>query len=321
MSLSAHLWTVWPLLRGTARAEAAPTAEDWEVRIEDPDIGSVRLTGHWRSPASARQAVILVHGLGGCAESRYLPAVVRAADELGLASLRLNLRGADRGGGDLAHAGLSSDLAAVLAGPRLAAMESLYLLGFSLGGHLVLKFATEVDDERLRAVAAVCSPLDLERTVNAFDRPARWPYRRYVLAGLFDIYDAVARNRDVPVAPEEVRRVKTLRDFDRLVVVPRFGFDDPEDYYRRASVGPRLAELRVPALLVAVTGDPMVDKAGIVSALDGVVTRPGMPLEVCWTDRGGHVSFPGNLDLGLDPDRTPGIEHQVLHWLLSGVAT
>src|SRR5688572_33453680 len=39
------------------------------------------------------------------------------------------------------------------------------------------------------------------------------------------------------------RRARTLRELDRLTVVPRFGFADPEDYYRRASVGPLLADL------------------------------------------------------------------------------
>jgi hypothetical protein len=147
------------------------------------------------------------------------------------------------------------------------------------------------------------------RTVRDFDRPSRWPYRRYVLSGLFEIYDEIARRREVPVPPEEVRRVRTLRDFDRLTVVPRFGFASAEDYYLRAGVGTRLGELRVPALLVAAEGDPMVDAGGIRPALDGGST----PLEVRWSRTGGHVSFPGRLDLGLGPPF--GLGRQILAWL------
>lgn len=311
MGLSAHLWTVWPLVRERFSPQPQPAAEEWSLDVDDPSLGRVRLTGLLRQPEGSTGLVVLIHGLGGSATGRYMTRAAHAADEMGLATLRLNLRGADRRGGDLYHAGLTSDLAAALVSPRLAGMANLYVLGYSLGGHLALKLATEVEDARLRAAAAVCSPLDLDRTVRAFDRPSRWPYRRYVLSGLFEIYDEIARRRDVPVPPEEVRRVRLLRDFDRLTVVPRFGFDSAEDYYRRAGVGPRLGELRVPALLVAAEGDPMVDAHGIRPALDGGSTS----LDVRWLRSGGHVSFPGRLDLGLGPPY--GLERQVLAWLTS----
>jgi predicted alpha/beta-fold hydrolase len=131
-----------------------------------------------------------------------------------------------------------------------------------------------------------------------------------VLAGLCEVYDEVARRRELPVPPSAVRRARTLREFDRLTVVPRFGFASPEDYYRRAGVGSRLHELRVPSLLVAATGDPMVDADGIRPAL-----AAGHPaLEVRWFRKGGHVSFPAAFDLGLGSPF--GLEQQVLRWLL-----
>ncbi len=310
MSLSAHLWTVWPVMRDKLRPPPPVTGEVWSHEIQDPDVGPVRLSGFLHADENADSLVILVHGLGGSTASLYHGWAVRAADKLGLATLRVNLRGADRRGEDLYHAGLSSDLAAVLRSPRLAAIENLYVMGYSLGGHVALKLATEVEDERLRAVAAVCSPLDLDRTVRAFDRPSRWLYRRHVLSGLCEMYHEVARRREMPVPLDEVRRVRTLREWDRLTVVPRFGFADVEDYYRRAGVGSRLRQLRVPSLLVAAEGDPMVDVDGIRPALNG--SHPD--LEVRWFRRGGHVSFPADLDLGLGPDR--GLEPQVMRWLL-----
>lgn len=311
MGFAGHLWTVWPLVKERLRPQPQAAAAAWALEIDDPVTGRVRLTGLLRRPEAATELVVLVHGLGGSAASRYMTRAAHAADEMGLATLRLNLRGSDREGGDLYHAGLSSDLAAVLASPRLAAMRSLSVLGYSLGGHMALKLATEAHDARLRAVAAVCSPLDLDRTVRAFDRPSRWPYRRYVLAGLCEIYDQIARRREVPVPAAEVRRVKTLREFDRLTVVPRFGFASAEDYYRRAGVATRLGELRVPALLVAAEGDPMVDSSAIRPALAAGPTT----LEVRWSRTGGHVSFPSRLDLGLGPPY--GLERQVLAWLIS----
>ena len=70
MSLSAHLWTVWPLVQGAVRPAPAPDGEDWGLEIEDPDVGSVRLSGHLRGADAATDLVVFVHGLGGSAGSR-----------------------------------------------------------------------------------------------------------------------------------------------------------------------------------------------------------------------------------------------------------
>lgn len=233
----------------------------------------------------------------------------QVADRFGLSTLRLNLRGADRSGEDLYHAGLSGDLASVLGSPELAPFTSIVLFGFSLGGHISLRFATEVEDARLRAVAAASSPLDLDRSVAGIDRPGGWIYRRYVLAGLCEMYAEVAARRDLPLSVAAARRIRSIRDWDRYTVAPRFGFDSPEDYYRQASVAGRLGELRTPALLVAAEHDPMVPREAVLEGLAGAPAR----FELRWIRRGGHVAFPADLDLG--EDAPSGLAEQVVAWL------
>ncbi|MEE8524238.1 MAG: alpha/beta fold hydrolase [Thermoanaerobaculia bacterium] len=306
MSFSGHYWTLWPLLQ--RHLFPPPPAEEekpWQVEFEDEDVGRIRLTGALTA-GDHSALVVLVHGLGGSITSGYMSRAARTAAGLGLASLRLNLRGADGGCNDFYHAGLSSDLARVLESRALDRFERIYLLGFSLGGHLCLRFATEVRDPRVRAVAAVCSPLDLERSVAAFDRPSRWLYRRYVLASLVAMSTRIA----MPTSLEELRRVRTVREWDRRTVVPRFGFADAGDYYRRASVAHRLDRLRRPALLVAARHDPLVPAASVTSALPGHDS-----LRVEWVDRGGHLGFPPDLDLG--HGGPPGFQGQVLSWLVA----
>ena len=156
-------------------------------------------------------------------------------------------------------------------------------------------------------MAAVCAPLDLRLAQRSFDHWKVWPYRAYVLGRLKRTYAALARNAVLPTPVEVVGRARTLRELDRLTVVPRFGFADPEDYYRRASVGPLLADLAVPSLLVACPGDPMVSSAAIRDA------GPASPrLDVRWV-RGGHVFFPPGLLLG--EAGPPGLEAQLAAWL------
>jgi len=271
----------------------------------------VRLTGRLHRTPEAEAAVVAVHGLGGSIESEYMLTLAAAAREVGWSCLRLNLRGSDRAGDDFYHAGLTEDLHAALASPELAGMRDLYLVGFSMGGHVVLRAATEDMNPRVRAVAAVCSPLDLAPCQAAFDRPQRWLYRRYVLASLVEIYRGVAARRSVPVPVEEAARITTVWEWDEKIVAPRWGFDGPDDYYARASVAPRLGELRVPALLVQAQGDPFVADASVRPALESLAGE--IPLTAHWVSPAGHMGFPEQVDLGVEAPL--GLEPQILGWL------
>lgn len=309
MGLSGHVRTVgWRLVRGL-RTASIDGAKPWSTVVDDPSMGRVRLSGCLHHPAGARDLLVVVHGLGGCSESSYALRAARVAETTGVACLRFNLRGADRSGEDYYHAGLTSDLAAALASPELAAYRSVTLLGFSLGGHVALRYATEAPDPRLRGVAAVCSPLDLAAGGRMIDRPAYWPYRRYLFRSLLEIYGAVARRRTVPIPVEAARRIRTFLEWDTRIVAARHGFRDAADYYRRASVGPRLEGLAVPALLVAAEDDPMVPPEAVRPVLAG----RKVPLEVRWVASGGHIGFSPRLDLGMGGP--PGIEAQVTTWL------
>ncbi len=305
--LSGHFWTLAGYARGRLPARA-PASRPFELSVRDPVAGEVRLTGR-HTDAGGEGLVVILHGIAGSSESAYAVRVAWAAREAGLSSLRLNMRGSDRSGEDLFHAGLTADLHAVLECGELARYRSLYVLGYSLGGHVALRAATEEVSARLESVAAICSPLDLSACASAFDRPACWLYRRRILADLAELYERVAARRPLAVAPERVHRARSLREFDGLTVAPRFGFADAEDYYRRMSVGPRLQRLRVPALLVVGVSDPLVPLATLLPFLDS----PPSALSVEYLDPGGHVGFPASAGLGLDGPR--GLEGQAVAWM------
>ncbi len=274
------------------------------------EVGVVPLRGTLHVPPGARDVVVLVHGLGGSASSAYLARAARAASAVGMASLRMSQRGADGDGADLYHAGLGSDLQVVVDHPALAPFERIFLLGYSLGGHIVLRAATgDIDTPRLARVAAICAPLDLARAQAGIDAPSAAIYRKVVLRKLRAAYEViVARHPTFPGDPEAVRTTTTLRGFDAASVVPRFGFASVADYYERASVGPRLHRLRTPALLVAVRDDPMVPAASIRTW-----AAEAGDLELKWLTRGGHVHVPAKVDLGWGPPRS--LESQVIDWL------
>lgn len=315
MPLRGHAWSVAPTLIHRVFGQEPPSAEPWGTTLQDPVAGLVHLTGRLSrtgGPAGgSRRLLVVVHGLAGSHASFYAVRAARAARQMGLDCLRLNLRGADRSGEDYYHAGLTDDLEAALASPPLRSYGAISILGYSLGGHLALRYATLNPDPRVTSVAAVCAPLDLDRCCAAMDRPGMWLYRRYLLAGLNRIYARVAQRRTVPTPPEQARRIQTIRAWDDAVVAPRHGFASAQDYYDKVSVGPRLGALAVRCLLVAAEQDPMVPLNTLRPWLD-----KGPPsLEVHLSRTGGHVGFPASMDLRQDAPL--GLEPQVLKWLLS----
>lgn len=314
MSVHGHYWTVAPLVAYRLRPQPPSPSEPFRLLRHDAEGRELPVSGYL-TRGDERRLLILVHGLGGSAESPYLRRSCRLAHGRGLSVLRIHLRGADGSGCDFFHAGLTEDLHHLLASPELAAYESVFLLGFSVGGHVVLKLATELAggpaEARVKAVAAICSPLDLSATVNDFDRPWAWPYRQHVFRGLFAHYEQIARRQPVPTPLAVLRKVKSLRQLDQLTVVPRFGFGTVENYYATVSVGQRLDRLQRPALLVATEEDPMVTARSVRAGLEAA---PRNDLQVAWSPVGGHVGFPPQADLGLGAAGT--MDEQVHTWLL-----
>ena len=270
------------------------------------------MSGWWSGCEQGGALAVFLHGLGGSADAPYLMPLAHEMGDRGWSVLRLNLRGADRQSNDFHHAGFLDDLRALWASPAVAGRETVVLVGFSLGGHVALRYAAERPgrtDPRLAAVAAVCAPLDLDLGATALDGPGTWLYRRYILPGLQQHIDAVERLRPVPADRARRARVRGIREWDGLVVAPRWGFASAADYYARASVAPILDRIAVPAWIIESRNDPMVP----VWTLESALARVSPTTEVTWTPRGGHVGMPPDLDLGRPGPK--GLHAQLLAWL------
>lgn len=305
-----HYWTVGPWLAHRLSPTKTPPEADFCATLRDPRVGPVRITGRIRHTPSSDFALIVIHGLGGETGSHYMALAGNAAERAGVACLRLNLRGADRSGDDYYHAGLTADLRAAIGSPELARYARIGVLGYSLGGHLALRYAAEGAHERVSAVAAICPPLDLDKGAAAIDRPDKWPYRIQLLWALHEVYAACAGRRESRVSAAEARQIGTVREWDRRIVAPRFGFDSAEHYYAEVSVGPRLGDIEVRTLLVEAEADPMIP----AGTLRLSIARASSAVDVRWIARGGHVGFPGTLDLGAAAPL--GLEAQVIGWML-----
>lgn len=313
-TLHGHYWTYagWVLSKVTTISVVdAPVTID----VEDEVSGRFQLDARWHD-AKSDACVVVFHGLGGSLESRYVQLAVRAAQQAGMSTLRVSFRGANLDGADVYHAGLTADIRATLKSPVLAGMQRIYLVGYSMGGHITLRYASEANslgiDPRVRAVSSVCAPLDLRKGVDAIQRADRLLYQASVLTSLKTHYaavDAKARSvgRTLPHTLREVQAVKTIFDWDRLVVCPRYAFPNIDTYYRECSVGPRLAAMELPTLMVVADADPMIPLATLQASME----RMSPHVEVRRFDRGGHVAFPETVW------NHDSVEHGIARWFLA----
>ncbi|MFQ5346961.1 MAG: YheT family hydrolase [Rhodothalassiaceae bacterium] len=230
-----------------------------------------------------RQIMLLVHGLGGCEDSAYMRLAARVLLADGQVVIRANLRGADPEGRSVGpyHAGLVDDVRTLIARigrdwPR----RPVIAIGFSLGGHLVLRLAASprVPDP-LAAVISVSAPLDLASAVRRIGAARNRIYERRLLAWLCRQHFAAGR------APD--KGIRSLRAFDSRVVVPAHGFRDVDQYYRSQSVMPALSALHRPTLALHAEDDPWIPAADYHSA----PWPRNRPVWTLLTAAGGHVGF------------------------------
>lgn len=305
-----HFWTITPAIGQKIRPSGGPQCRPWRTTVPNEWGDEIIYTGQLTEVGDERQTLVVVlHGLGGTVDRGYCVSAATAARRRGLDCLRLSLRGADGVGADLHHAGFTDDLQPLLETSPLDEYDRVVLVGYSLGGHVGLRAAIDEAVDRLAAVVAICAPLDLKACQQAIDAPRAWLYRRYLLEGLKESYPSIAAGGRAPTPVERIEDVETLREWDALTVVPRFGFESVDQYYRSQSAGPRIQDVDVPSLVVASPGDPMVP----ADSLRGPLSRAPRRMDVRWVRDGGHVFFPPDATLGIGDE--PGVENQIMAWV------
>jgi predicted alpha/beta-fold hydrolase len=235
------------------------------VEVDPADGSCVLCHCHWQAAdRSARLTVVLVHGLEGSSDSRYIQGITARAWDAGFNVIRMNMRNC--GGSDaltptLYHSGLSADVGAVVNHfTRQMGLTQVALVGYSMGGNLVLKLAGEWRaHEPLCAVAAVCPAIDLALGADALHEPLNRVYEWKFLKGLRARY---ARKRELfpamYVSAEEIGAIRSIREFDHKIVSRYCGFRDADDYYYRAASARVVDRIAVPTFILHAQDDPFI---------------------------------------------------------------
>jgi uncharacterized protein len=254
---------------------------------------------HWQADRRSALTVVIVHGLEGSSESKYMLGIAEKGMAARMNVIRMNQRtcgGTDQLAPTLYHSGRSADVMAVVENlvenNRLARIA---LCGFSMGGNLVLKAAGEWGDkgpQELTAVAAVCPALDLAASADALHLPVNRVYEQYFLWKLRARMRRKARFFPGIYDLSRLRGLKSLRDFDDRVTAYYCGFMGASDYYSRAAGSRVVDKISVPAYILQARNDPFIRI--LPETRDKI--RQNRNITFVETDDGGHCSFIGQPD-------------------------
>lgn len=243
----------------------------------------------------ARGIFVLVHGLEGSSEGGYMQSMAWNALREGYAVHRVNIRGCGGTEGwcsTLYHAGLTVDLRHYLT--ALQGGPPVTVVGYSLGGNVALKLAGELGQDAHRlmhSVAGVSTPLDLAECVRALGRRSNYLYQERFVARMRQRLNERRRLQphifDSIYARTDVRKIRTVYEFDDRITAPHFDFGSADEYYRTQSSQNFLPAIQIPALLVTAQDDPLVPFR--VYTVQAVRENPA--IELIAPPHGGHVAF------------------------------
>ncbi len=290
---SSHLQTIYPAL--FRKAPNPPEHRRERLSTPDHDFIDVDYCGNGKQPL-----VILLHGLTGSSRSGYIKGLQTALLKHGFRSAAINFRGCSGSPNNRArsyHSGETEDLHFIYQTLRQREPDTpLGVVGFSLGGNVVVKWLGEQGDQlRLFAAAAVSVPLLLGICATKLDSGFSTLYRNALLKGLKAYMHTKLQHLDNIGHHQEADKIRALGDlsniqsfwqYDDRIVAKLHGFDDVHDYYQRASSRQYLKSIAVPTLLIQAADDPFMTSE-VLPAPD----EPSPYVQLEFTRHGGHVGF------------------------------
>ncbi len=283
-----HLQTLWP----TICRKRLNSINLERERFELPDGDFLDLD--WAGNQDSKSPIVLIlHGLEGSIDSPYALGMLKALIENEWRGVFMHFRGCSGEPNRLSksyHSGETKDLAAVVNYlARKYPSAPIAVIGFSLGGNVLLKWLGETGkDNPLRVATAVSVPFELDKAAirmqSGFSRLYQWHLLKCLRTRLSRKFQREWGSNELDL--KALSKAKTLWEFDEKITAPLHGFSCAKEYYSRSSSRQYLAHICVPTLLVHSVDDPFM-------TTDLIPEPEELPeqvhLEV--TPGGGHVGF------------------------------
>lgn len=276
----------------SAKLRPIPEVEQERQRLELSDSDFVDVDWSY-SASKSNKVAILLHGLEGNAQRVYMQGQAKHLIDNGWDVAAMNHRGCSGEENRLYisyNSGRTFDLKElILHVESLPQYKTIALVGFSLGGNLVLKYLGEQKfiPSKVSCGVAISAPLDLHNSLQKLIKPHNFVYNWTFINDLRKKYKRKMRHFPELMNKTELKKVRTLLDFDQLYTAPAHGFQDAYDYYKRSSSLPFVPNISTPVLLLNALNDTFLSENCYPTTL--AETHKTLFLETPCT--GGHVGF------------------------------
>lgn len=282
-----HFSTVY-----SAKLRPSPSVVQKRERIFLPDDDFLDID--WSlSNEPSKKVAILLHGLEGNAQRTYIKGQAKHLIEHGWNAAAVNYRSCSGEPNKKYHsynAGKTDDLASIIEFIlNKDQFSEIALIGFSLGGNLLLKYLGErrsIPKEITRGIS-ISSPLSLKGSLEQLEQAQNWLYRTSFLHGLRSKYKAKMSQFPEQMSSADLKRIRSLFDFDTIYTARAHGFESAWDYYEKNSSLQFLPEINIPILLLNAQNDSFLSPQCYPSDLAS--KSKNLYLET--PKHGGHVGF------------------------------
>jgi len=277
-----HLQTLWSTF-----FRSSPDIELNDVRIEldDGDFLDLAIT-----KLTNRPIVVILHGLEGSLESHYIKPLIKTLDDAGYGACFVHFRGCSPEINRLSrsyHSGDTQDLQSVINHLQNQYQQGVFaVIGFSLGGNVVLKWMGEQGESATTQTAiAVSVPFQLSHAGDRLEKSFSRVYQKHLISRCQEKYTRKFADHASPL-DVDVKQLNTFYTFDDQITAPLHGFKGADDYYRQCSSRQFLKHIQKPTLVLHSSDDPFMWKHTVP---DEEELSPSVQLEL--SDSGGHVGF------------------------------
>lgn len=247
------------------------------------------------SKANSNTLAVLIHGLEGSSESKYMVSTTNELNGKGIDTVAFNLRGCSGEDNLLLgtyHSGKTEDVHFVI--NHLLEnydYENLIIIGFSLGGNLTLKYMGEFSDKlspKIKGAITTSVPIDITSSEREMDKLKNKLYIEEFLKTIrLKVLEKSYKFPEFELDKEKLFKASRFKHLEHLYTVPVFGFESPEDYWQKASSKPYLSKINKPTLLINAEDDSFLSKECF--PYEEAENSDTFFLEV--TKYGGHVGF------------------------------
>ncbi len=267
------------------------------LELQDGDFMDLDLSTQNNSTVA-----IILHGLEGDAKRPYMLGMGKAMQSIEMDTLHVNLRGCSGEPNRLLksyHSGSTDDLQAVIDYVISAFhYQRIVLIGFSLGGNIVLKYtgeqATDIHPD-IKAAIGISAPVDLTSCANAMGQRKNFLYMRRFLNNLRVKIDIKKDMLPSDMDYEQLMSAKNFHEFDHWFTARVNGFDSAAHYWETCSSKPVLSQVAIPTLLLNAQDDTFLG----ADCYPADIAQDHTLFHFMAPQYGGHVGFSGDNRQGM----------------------